>query len=488
MGKKRRQLPQEPIEAQVESLTHDGRGLTHIDGKAVFLSGALAGERVLFRYTRIQRRYDEGLVTQVLEPAAERVVPRCASFGICGGCSLQHMDPAAQIAAKQDILADLLRRIGKVQPERWLEPLTAGHWGYRRKARLGVRWVAKKGRVLVGFRERGSAFITDIERCDVLHPSVGERLPALGRLIAGLSIRERLPQIEVAMGDGPVVLVFRVLDPPSDADLVLLRAFAADTGLHVYLQEGGVETVRPLPGLYPRSAPGSALASEPALKPEPKPRPDRAPDPVHKQAHEQAPEQAPEQAQPVDLHFSLPDHQTRIHFEPLDFTQVNLELNRLMVDRALDLLDPRPDERVLDLFCGLGNFTLPIARRARAAVGIEADQGLVRRARHNAERNAIGNASFYSADLYGDLELAPWRRERFDKALIDPPRGGALEVLDLLAQSGAKRLVYVSCYPSTLARDADRLVNGLGYRLAAAGAMDMFPHTAHLESMALFER
>jgi 23S rRNA (uracil1939-C5)-methyltransferase len=448
MGKKRRQLPQEPVEAQVESLTHDGRGLTHIDGKAVFLSGALAGERVLFRYTRAQRRYDEGLVTEVLEPAAERVLPRCASFGICGGCSLQHMDPVAQIAAKQEILADVLRRIGKVEPERWLAPLTAAHWGYRRKARLGVRWVAKKGRVLVGFRERGSAFITDIERCDVLHPSVGERLPELARLIEGLSIRERVPQIEMAMGDGPVVLVFRVLDPPSDADLSLLRAFAADTGLHVYLQDGGVDTVRPLGGS----------------------------------------ELAPEQAQPVDLHFSLPHHQTRIHFEPLDFTQVNLELNRLMVDRALELLDPQPDEQVLDLFCGLGNFTLPIARRARSVVGIEGDEGLVRRARLNAERNAIGNASFYSADLYGDLELAPWRRERFDKALIDPPRGGALEVLDLLAQSGANRLVYVSCYPSTLARDADRLVNALGYRLVAVGAMDMFPHTAHLESMALFER
>lgn len=439
-SRNRKRLPPDPVDARIESLTHDGRGLTHVDGKAVFVHGALAGERVLFRYTRVQRRYDEGIVTEVLEPAPERVTPRCASFGVCGGCSLQHMDPAAQIAAKQAILADVLRRIGKVEPERWLEPLAAEHWGYRRKARLGVRWVAKKGRVLVGFRERGSAFVTDITGCDVLHPSVGEQLPRLARLIEALSIRERVPQIEVAMGDGPVVLVFRVLDPPSDPDLALLQTFAADTGFHVYLQEGGLETVRPLPG------------------------------------------------QGIALHYSLPHHRVQIDFEPLDFTQVNLELNRLMVDRALDLLDPQPDEQVLDLFCGLGNFTLPIARRARSVVGVEGDEGLVRRARRNARRNAIDNVCFHSADLYGDIELVPWRREPYDKALIDPPRGGALEVLDLLADSGARRLLYVSCYPSTLARDAERLVHGLGYRLVAAGAMDMFPHTAHLESMALFER
>ncbi|MGB5734025.1 MAG: 23S rRNA (uracil(1939)-C(5))-methyltransferase RlmD, partial [Thiohalocapsa sp.] len=406
MSKNRKQLPPDPVEARIESLTHDGRGLTHIDGKAVFVHGALAGERVVVRYTRVQRRYDEGIVTEVLEPAAERVAPRCASFGICGGCSLQHMDPAAQIAAKQAILADVLRRIGKVEPERWLEPLAAEDWGYRRKARLGVRWVAKKGRVLVGFRERGSAFVTDITGCDVLHPSVGDQLPALARLIERLSIRERVPQIEVAMGDGPVVLVFRVLDPPSDADVALLQAFAAETGFHLYLQDGGVETVEPLTG------------------------------------------------QGTELRYSLPNHLVHIDLDPLDFTQVNLELNRLMVDRALDLLDLQPDDRVLDLFCGLGNFTLPLARRARTVVGVEGDEGLVQRARRNAERNAIDNASFHSADLYGDIEQAPWRREHFDKALIDPPRSGALEVLDLLAQSGANRLVYVSCYPSTLARDA----------------------------------
>jgi len=440
LGKKRKPLPAEPVEAEIEGLSHDGRGLTRVDGKTVFVFGALPGERVSMRYTRVQRRYDEAVVEAVLTPAPGRVAPRCSAFGICGGCSLQHLDAAAQVEMKQQTLGDVLTRIGKVQPERWLPPLAAGHWGYRRKARLGVRHVAKKGRVLVGFRERGASFVADMTRCDVLTPEVGERLEALSALIGRLSIRDRLPQIEVAQGDGPVVLILRVLDPPSDPDLDLLADFAAETGFHIYLQEGGVETVRPLPG------------------------------------------------QAIDLHYSLPRHNVRIGFEPTDFTQVNLELNRLMVDQALDLLDPQPDEQVLDLFCGLGNFTLPIARRAQRVVGVEGDDGLVFRAVLNAERNAITNAEFHRADLYGDIELAPWRRQSFDKGLIDPPRSGAWEVLDLIAETGIRRLVYVSCYPSTLARDAERLVHGLGFRLVAAGAMDMFPHTAHVESMALFER
>ncbi len=441
MGKKKRKpLPAEPVEVEIEGLSHDGRGLTHVDGKTVFVFGALPGERVSMRYTKVQRRFDEAVVESVLTPAAGRVAPRCAVFGTCGGCSLQHLDAAAQVEMKQQTLGDVLGRIGKVEPERWLAPLAAEHWGYRRKARLGVRHVPKKGRVLVGFRERGSAFIADMTRCDVLTPAVGERLEALSALIGQLSICDRLPQIEVAQGDGPVVLILRVLDPPTEADLALLVEFAAETGFHVYLQEGGVETVRPLPG------------------------------------------------QGIDLDYSLPRHDVRIAFEPTDFTQVNLELNRLMVDQALELLDVQPDEQVLDLFCGLGNFTLPIARRAARVVGVEGDDGLVARAARNAERNAISNAEFHRADLYGDIELAPWRRQTFHKALLDPPRSGALEVLDLIAEAGVRRLVYVSCYPSTLARDAERLVHGLGFRLTAAGAMDMFPHTAHVESMAVFER
>lgn len=441
MARRRRQpLPAEPIEARIESLTHEGRGLAHVDGKAVFVHGALPGERVRFKLTNRQRNYDEGAVVDVLEPSPLRVEPGCAHFGLCGGCSLQHMEPAAQIAEKQRTLMDVLARIGKVSPERELAPLAAGHWGYRRKARLGVRWVQKKGRVLVGFRERGSSFIADLTRCAVLTPEVGDKLPAIAELIQSLSIRERLPQIEVAQGDGPVVLVLRVLDPPSDADIGAMQAFADEHRLHLYLQPGGVETIEPLPG------------------------------------------------QGIDLRFELPDFGVHLDFGPSDFTQVNLELNRLMVAQALDLLAAQPEDDVIDLFCGLGNFTLPLARRARSVLGVEGDAGLVARARDNARANAITNARFETGDLYGELGEVPWRRERFTKALLDPPRSGALEVLELLPELGVERLVYVSCYPSTLARDADRLVNGLGYRLRAAGAMDMFPHTAHVESMALFER
>ena len=461
MSKKRKTLPTEPIEANIESLAHDGRGIARVEGKTVFVHGALAGERVRFRLTRRLRRHDEAVVTEVLEPSPQRVEPRCAHFGLCGGCALQHMDSAAQIENKQAILADVLQRIGGLAPARWLPPLSGeqpeAHWGYRRKARLGVRWVPKKGRVLVGFRERGSSFIADLQRCEVLHPAVGGRLEDLARLIEGLSIRERLPQIEVAQGDGPVVLVFRVLDPPTAADCDRLLSFAAQTGFHVYLQEGGVETIRPLAG------------------------------------------------QGIELSYSLPSQNLRLGFEPNDFTQVNLELNRRMIEQALALLDPRPDERLLDLFCGLGNFTLPLARRAGEVVGVEGDAGLVARAEANAIRNGIATVRFYTADLYAQSNEAivqpavrmpagqgqpamPWLDQPFDQALLDPPRTGALEVLDWLAASGVRRILYISCYPATLARDAAKLVGELGFRLEAAGAMDMFPHTAHLEAMALFER
>jgi 23S rRNA (uracil1939-C5)-methyltransferase len=440
VSRKRKPLPQESVEAEIEGLTHEGRGLAHVDGKAVFIDGALAGERVRFRYTRIQRRYDEGVVVEVLHAAPERVVPDCDHFGICGGCSLQHMDATAQIRAKQASLDDVLQRIGKVTPQRWMEPLTAGVRGYRRKARLGVRYVAKKGRTLVGFRERGNSFIADVSRCTVLHPAVGERIPAIAAAVDALGIRDQVPQIEVAMGDTRPVLVFRVLATPGPSDLRELDAFAEREGVHVYLQDGGPESIRPLPG------------------------------------------------HAVDLHYDLPRHGLRLAFEPTDFTQVNLELNRLMVDRALDLLDVQPDERVLDLFCGLGNFTLPLARRADSVVGIEGDAGLVARAEANAAANKIENARFHQADLYGELGMESWVQEGFVKALLDPPRSGALAVLDWLPRLGVERLLYVSCYPTTLARDADRLVNALGYRLVAAGVMDMFPQTAHVESMALFER
>lgn len=437
---RRKSLPTEPVPAAIESLSHDGRGVSHVGGKAVFIPGTLPGEEVLFTYTRQTRRYDEGQVQEIRVASADRVAPRCPHFGVCGGCSLQHLSPGAQIQAKQQTLLDALKHIGKVAPETLLPPLTAEPWGYRRKARLGVKYVAKKGRVLVGFRERGTSLLSDLSRCEVLHPKVGELITPLGELIAGLSIKEQVPQIEVAMGDEDCVLVFRAMASPSEQDRDRLLAFGEQHGVAIYLQEGGMDTVRPLG------------------------------------------------TQAVELSYALPAFDLDIRFLPTDFTQVNRDINRLMVERALEMLAPQADERILELFCGLGNFTLPLARQAAEVVGVEGDAGLVRRARENATANGISNVRYYTANLYGPLDQEPWRQGIYTKALLDPPRTGALEVLELLPRLGVKRILYISCYPGTLARDAGELVNKHGYKLKAAGVMDMFPHTAHVESIALFER
>ena len=439
-SRRRKALPTEPVAATIDALDQKGWGVARIDGKAVFVHGALPGEAVLFTYTRQRRSYDEGRVEMVIKPSPDRVEPRCPHFGVCGGCSLQHMEPRAQIKAKQRVLFDALQHIGKARPEIFFPPLEAPRqWGYRRKARLGVKYVPKKGKVLVGFRERGSSFVTDLSRCDVLHPRVGENIEALSELIGTLSIRERIPQIEVAMGDNACVLVFRVLEEPSAGDRESLLAFGREKDLGIYLQSGGVETIVP--------------ASEPVI-----------------------------------LDYTLAAHDVTLRFLPTDFTQVNSELNGLMVQRALDLLRLERGDQVLDLFCGLGNFTLPIAQSVAEVVGVEGESGLVQRARENAERNRIDNARFYTANLYDIPGNEPWLHESFDKVLLDPPRTGAAEVLEHLPGLGVRRIVYVSCYPGTLARDTDILVNRLGYRLKGAGVMDMFPHTAHVESIAVFER
>jgi len=427
------------VEALIESLAQDGRGVTHLDGKAVFIHGALPGERVRFVYERVQRRFDEGRVQEVLEPSPDRVAPRCPHFGMCGGCSLQHLRAGAQIHVKEQVLRDALGHIGKVQPEAdYLPPLVAGHWGYRRKARLGVKYVEKKGRLLVGFRERGSALVADLQRCEVLHPKLGQHLSELGELIAGLTIRNRVPQVEMTMGDEACALVFRVLTPPTTDDQALLCRFGREHGFTLYLQEAGPESVRPLDA-------------------------------------------------PADLSYHLPALDLRLRFAPLDFTQVHLELNRMLVARTLELLDPQPQERVLDLFCGIGNFTLPLATRAGAVTGVEGEAGLVARAQENAQAHGLDHCRFHVANLYGPLDQAPWLRESFDQVLLDPPRSGAIEILPLLPRLGARRILYISCYPATLARDAGVLVHELGYHLRSAGVMDMFPHTTHVESMALFE-
>ncbi len=436
----KKRLPTEPVKATIESLSHDGRGVTHLDGKALFVHGGLPGEEVLFTYTDKRKKYDEGVVNEVINSSPDRTEPGCKHFDICGGCSMQHLKPDAQIRLKQQSLLDALTHIGKVAPNEILPPLVAGScWGYRRKARLGAKYVAKKGRVLVGFRERGSSFLADIQSCEVLHSKVGHNLMALSGLIASLSIRDKVPQIEVSIGDDACVLVFRVLEPPTPEDSRLMERFGTEYEMEIYLQEAGPDSVHPL------------------------------------------------KEKPANLHYTLPDFDIDIHFLPNDFTQVNSELNRQMVARALELLDPQKQDRVLDLFCGIGNFTLPLATRSLSVVGVEGERALVERARENASANGIDNIRYYTANLYDSLQHEPWLTERFDKALLDPPRSGAQEVLEQLPKLGIKRIVYVSCYPGTLARDAGELVNRHGYKLLAVGVMDMFPHTAHVESIALFE-
>ncbi|MGD2138246.1 MAG: 23S rRNA (uracil(1939)-C(5))-methyltransferase RlmD [Gammaproteobacteria bacterium] len=433
-------LPQPVAEIAVESLAHDGRGVARQDGKTVFIEGALPGERVAMEYRATHRRFDEARATAIHQASPDRVAPRCPHFGVCGGCSLQHLDTAAQIRAKQQVLLDNLKHIGGMEPETVLAPLTGPAWGYRGKARLGVKDVIKKGRVLVGFRERGGGYIADLSRCEVLHPSVGKRIGELAGLVAKLDARARIPQIEVAVSEAATALVFRYLDPPGEADLARLREYAQASGLHVYLQGSGPDSVQPL-------APADSVLS-----------------------------------------YHLPGQQVEIRFLPHDFTQVNAAINRQMIARVLQLLEPDAHDRVLDLFCGLGNFTLPLARLAGRVTGVEGEAGLVSRARGNAALNGLENVAFHVADLAADQRGSDWAGGNYSKVLLDPPRSGAAEVIDTLGNIAPQRIVYVSCHPGSLARDAGRLVQDKGYRLKAAGVMDMFPHTAHVESIALFKR
>ena len=425
--------------AHIESLNYDGRGVARVNGKVTFIDGALPGEDVRFRYYNKRPAFDTGVVRDILRPSAERVAPPCPHFGVCGGCSLQHLQPAAQVRALQQVLAETLEHVGAVQPQRWLSPIVGSATGYRRRARLGVRFVPKKGGVLIGFREKRRSFITALNHCLTLDPRVAELLPALQQLVTDLSVRDRLPQIEVAAGDQAVALVFRHLRPFTPEDLLQLRAFAIRFAVQVHLQPAGPESIAPL---WP---------------------------------------------QPADpLTYELPDDGVTLAFRPTDFVQVNAAVNRQLVQRALALLDLSPADRVLDLFCGLGNFTLAAARRAVWVHGIEADAGLIERAQANAAANRLDNVVFTAADLF---QAQPaWAPGSFNKLLLDPPRAGAIEALKALAVPLPERIVYVSCNPATLARDSAYLVNALGYRFDAAGVADMFPHTSHVESLALFVR
>ena len=438
MARRRR----EPETAVIDSVTHDGRGIAAAEGKKAFVAGALAGETVQFIRRKSRRNFDEAELLEVIEASPDRISARCEAFGRCGGCSLQHVTPERQRAIKEQTLRDNLERIGRVDPQNWLPAMTGPEWHYRRRARLAVKDVAAKGRTLVGFRERHAPFITDMHRCEVLAHPVDGMIDPLSELIGGLSIRARLPQVEVAIADNAIALVFRVLDPPSDADKNALTAFGKTHGLRIYLQPGGLDSIAML---YPYAA-AEALS------------------------------------------YTLPEFDICIEFEPVDFVQVNAEINERMVHFAVEQLQPESADRVLDLYCGIGNFSLPLARRAGKVLGIEGEASLVARAAANAATNGLANVDFRVADLGKVDGSEAWIKAGWDRLLLDPARSGAAEVVTRMDLITPERIVYVSCHPGTLARDAGTLVNEQGYQLESAGIIDMFPHTAHVESIAVFTK
>ncbi len=439
MARKKRR---EPETAEITAVTHDGRGISAAQGKKVFVAGALEGETVTYVRRKFRRNFDEAELLEVDRPSPDRIEAKCAAFGRCGGCSLQHVSAAHQRAIKSQTLRDNLERIGSVEPNRWLEPMTGPVWNYRRRARLAVKDVPAKGRTLVGFRERHAPFITDMHQCEVLAEPIDAMLPALSDLIGDLTIRARLPQIEVAVAENAIALVFRVLDPPSGDDVSAFQSFGAQHGLRIYLQTGGLDSAE---CVYP------SVIDEP-------------------------------------LYYTLPEFDIRIEFEPVDFVQVNADINRRMVHYAVEQLDASSDDRVLDLYCGIGNVSLPLARSAGSVLGVEGEGSLVERAAANAAVNSLDNVAFRAADLSKIDGTEAWVREGWSRMLLDPARSGAAEVVTRMHLFAPERIVYVSCHPGTLARDAGTLVREQGYVLQAAGIIDMFPHTAHVESIAVFAK
>lgn len=442
-GRPKPQVPQAsagPFEITIENLSHEGAGIARqADGKTIFIADALPGERVRYRRTQRKSDFDQGRLLEILQAAPERVIPPCRYFGTCGGCSLQHLDPAAQVEFKQRGLLDNLARIGRLQPEQILLPLVGPTLGYRRRARLAVRYDHKAGQIRLGFQARDSREITALGACLILDPVFGDRLTELADLINALSVREQIPQIEVAVGDDASAMVLRVLREPNASDRERLADFAHSTDIGIWLQRQDAGELQAL-------VPGTP-----------------------------------------SLHYRLPAHDVEIQFAPSDFVQINAEVNRRMVDQALSLLALRPHERALDLFAGLGNFSLPIARQVEQVVAVEGEQRLVEQGRRNAGINGLANVQHYQSDLNLAGESEAWLRMDYDAVLLDPPRTGARAILPLIAARTPSRILYVSCHPGTLARDAALLAHEHGYRLRAAGIVDMFPHTSHVESMALFE-
>ena len=425
--------------AEVIDLSHDACGIAQLGERRIFVPGALPGERIHVRPRKHRRQYRLGDLVEILEPSASRVEPPCEYFSRCGGCAVQHLDYPAQVSFKESMVREALGRIGGVEPETWLEPITGPQWNYRRRARLGVRYVKGKQRVLVGFKERATRYVTDMGSCMVLVKPFDQLPGPLGEMIGQTSLWRRLPQVEVSAGETARAVVFRVLDEPDEADLASFAEFGRRWDLDVYLQRGGPGTVRPL-------------------------------DPDNTR----------------QLSYRLEDFDVELQFNPTDFLQINARVNERLVAQVLRLLEPRPADRVLDLYCGLGNFSLPLARSAGSVLGVEGDGGLVARAAANARLNGLENASFAACDLnepgWGVL------REAWDAVVLDPPRSGADTVVKQMAEMAPRRIAYVSCHPATMARDASTLCETQGYRLLAAGVADMFPHTHHVEAVALFER
>lgn len=424
--------------ADIVDLSHDGRGIGDVSGRRVFVPGALPSERVLLRTRKRRRRSQEAELVEVIEAASGRVTPECPYFGVCGGCALQHLDYRSQVTFKEGVVAEALKRIGRIEPPPFDEAITGSQWNYRRRARLGIKFVPGKGRVLVGFRERSAPYIADMLACRILVRPM-DRLPeALSSALAGSAIKDRIPQAEIAIGDDAGAFVLRVLEPPSAADIDTFLALGESLGVDPYIQTGGPQTVRPLIDT------------------------------------------------PRELAYSLGPEGPVLAFEPGDFVQINAEINRKMVAAAIAGAELVSTDRVLDLYCGIGNFSLPIARRVSQVIGVEGSATLVARAAANARRNGIDNARFLAADL--EQSDWPFFRERFDVVFLDPARGGAGSAVAAMEQMKPRRIVYVSCHPGTLARDAGELVHERGYRLTSMRALDMFPNTHHVEAIAVFDR
>lgn len=430
-----------PDPVKIESLSHDGRGVTHIDGKAIFVEGALPNEIVRMSALKQTRQYDDAIVDEIIEASSERVTPKCAAFGNCGGCALQHLEHGKQISYKQQSLLDNFSKMAKTAPQEVLEPIQSQPWGYRYKARLGVKYVKAKKRVYIGFREKHSRYLANMDACEVLDSRIGKNLEVIADAIGKLSCFNKIAQIEVAFSETGCALIFRNLVELTDEDKTILIKLGEEKNYHIYLQPKGPKTVFLL---YPEKS---------------------------------------------ELSYRLTDYDLKLVHLAIDFTQVNPYINPLMIKQALELLDLNKNDNVLELYCGIGNFTLPIARTAKSVIAVEGEKTLVERANENAVRNDITNVEYHVANLMEDTDGLPWLRGKtYTKVLLDPPRSGAKEMIDTIALLKPERIVYVSCNPATLARDTDTLVNTHGYELVKAGVIDMFPHTAHVESMALFVR